>query len=314
MKELDFEEMHEIEWVPARRSQIKFYKDVALYNKIGNGKYVLYKSPGITLNDLRIDEEKHPEELFIRQQDKIRAIQEAQRGFNACLDENIKAGNIQEVKAIVRTIVEETLAEPRSGSLEGVSETVDILLTDYARDAHIVKNLLEVAATDYTTVIHSINVMAFALGFAFYTHLSKQETKVIGVSALLHDVGKIKIDNKILTSSKKLSDSEFEEMKKHTILGYDILTGCNFADGDICLGALEHHEKLDGSGYPCGKEIISHTSQMLAIIDCYEAITNDERVYRSAKPPLEALKQIKEDAECGKYNRAIFEKFAYSLL
>ena len=160
--------MQTAQWIRARKSQIRFYKDVALYNKIDGNKFVLYKAPGITLNELRLDEEQHPDELYIWQEDKIRGIQEAQKGFNAHLDKSIKSGDIEEVKNTVRTIVEETLAEPRSGSLEGVSETVDILLSDYARDLNVVKNLREVSVADYTTVIHSINDMALALGFACY--------------------------------------------------------------------------------------------------------------------------------------------------
>jgi HD-GYP domain-containing protein (c-di-GMP phosphodiesterase class II) len=71
---------------------------------------------------------------------------------------------------------------------------------------------------------------------------------------------------------------------------------------------------MDGSGYPNGSIRISRMAQIVAIIDCYEALTNDDRPYRSASEPLKALTIIKDDVEAGKFNKKSFEKFAYSLL
>jgi HD-GYP domain-containing protein (c-di-GMP phosphodiesterase class II) len=103
-------------------------------------------------------------------------------------------------------------------------------------------------------------------------------------------------------------------MKRHPKLGEFIIKVKSGIDGRIARGALEHHEKLDGSGYPKGTRHISFVGQLLGIIDCYEALTNEERPYRSAKSPLETLKVIKKDVEAGKFDRIIFEKFCYSLI
>ncbi len=103
-------------------------------------------------------------------------------------------------------------------------------------------------------------------------------------------------------------------MQRHTIEGYNILTNCQFKNKEIKFTALYHHEKLDGSGYPYGKKKISETAQIIGLIDCYEALTNDDRPYRSAIDPLSALTLIKKDVEEGKFDSNIFEKFAYSLL
>jgi hypothetical protein len=75
-------------------------------------------------------------------------------------------------------MMDETLAEPRSGSLEGVSETIDILISDYFKETQVVENLWKVSSKDYTTVLHSINVMAIALGFAAHTGFDRQEMKI----------------------------------------------------------------------------------------------------------------------------------------
>jgi HD-GYP domain-containing protein (c-di-GMP phosphodiesterase class II) len=82
--------------------------------------------------------------------------------------------------------------------------------------------------------------MALALGFAFYINYSQAEAKVLGLSALLHDVGKTKINKEVLTAPRKLTDEEFEEIERHTTIGYRILRECKFGDKRIIsLGALD---------------------------------------------------------------------------
>ena len=298
----------------ARKSQIKFYKNTALYIKGEINKFSLYKSAGVTIKDMRINEKRLPAELYIKKKDKIKSIQEAQKGFNRQLGLNIKLENPAKVKEILVTIMQETFEEPRSGSLEGISDTINILISADSRQFDVVKQLLKISFIDYTTVLHSINVMAFSLVYAFYTQMDIHQTKSLGLSALLHDVGKTKIDQNILKSPRSLTNEEFEEMKKHTILGYNILKRCKFTDKNICLVALEHHEKLDSSGYPYGTKQISEAAQIIGIIDCYEALTNNERPYRSAMIPIDTLTFIKDDVAAGKFNKNIFEKFAYSLV
>lgn len=298
----------------ARKSQIKFYKNISLYVKGENNKFSLYKSAGVTIKDMRINKERLPAELYIKRKDKIESIQEVQKGFNRQLELNIKLENPAKVKETLVAIVQETFEEPRSGSLEGISDTINILISADARQFDVVKQLLNISSIDYTTVLHSINVMAFSLVYAFYTQMDIHQTKSLGLGALLHDVGKTKIDQNILKMPRRLTNEEFEDIKKHSIIGYNILKRCKFTDKNICLVALEHHEKLDGSGYPHGKKQISEAAQIVGIIDCYEALTNNERPYRNAMIPIDTLTLIKDDVAAGKFNKNIFEKFAYSLV
>ena len=200
----------------ARKSQLHYYLDVSLYVKSDDDKYVMYKPAGKTLSDMRLTEGRLPLELYIKKDDKLRGLQEAQRGFNRQLQDNVKSGDLGQVKNTIVSIVEETLMEPRSGSLEGVSETIDILISDDARESDVVSQLVKVSTADYSTILHSINVMAFALAFASEAHLSNTQAKNLGIGALLHDVGKVKINQDILTAPRKLTDDEFEEMKNHT--------------------------------------------------------------------------------------------------
>ena len=306
--------MENTEYIPARKSQLKYYKEIELFTKVDDSGYVLYKRSGITLGEMRLDHGTHPEKLFIKQSDKLAGLQEAQKGFNNQLQSDVHSGNPSKVKETLVTVVGETLMHPRSGSLEGFSDTVDILVSDYSEESDVVRSLIDMSSTDYSTILHSINVMAFTLGFASHMGYSRSEAKTLGLSALLHDVGKTKIDQEILTAPRKLTDEEFEEMKSHTTKGYDILKECKFGESDIALGALEHHEKLDGSGYPNGKTKISMTAQIIGIIDCYEALTNDDRPYRSAMGVFDTLKEIiGKDVEAGKFNKEVYSEFVISL-
>ena len=302
------------EYIQTRRTHLNFYQAAPLYFKNKSGKFVLYKPAGIKLCDMRIKRGLHPDNLFLKCSDKILGIREVQKAFNLKLKEDIKADNPANVKNTIVSIVEETFTEPRSGSLEGISATINILVGDYAKESNIVKNLLFVSQNDYTTALHSVNVMALAIGYASHENYSLNKTKILGLSALLHDVGKAKIDADILKTPMRLTDEEFKLLQKHTTIGYQILKNCRFTDSQIMRTALQHHEKMDGSGYPNGSIHMSKMAQIVAIIDCYEALTNDDRPYRSASEPLKALTVIKDDVEAGKFNKKIFEKFAYSLL
>jgi HD-GYP domain-containing protein (c-di-GMP phosphodiesterase class II) len=293
---------------------LHYYRAIPLYYLNKENVFGLYKPPGKALSDMRIKDGQMPSRLYIKQNDKLRSIHEVQRAFNRRLEDHIRSGDPQGVKAILVDIVEETFSEPRSGSLEGLSETVNILVSDAARETDILRTILGLSQNDYTSALHSVNVMALAIGFAVHANFADIPKKVLGLSALLHDIGKTRISPDILCAPRKLTEEEFARVKTHPTIGYNILDNCRFPYSEIKLCALQHHEKEDGSGYPRGLRRISEVAQIIGLIDCYEALTNDDRPYRTAMDPLKGLKIIKEDVVAGKFNRAVFEKFAYSLI
>ena len=265
------------------------------------------------MTELRLNQNMHPD-LYIQAKDRIIAIKEIQTEFNKHLVESLETGDVFKVKVTLCNLIEETLAEPRSGTLQALPETVDSLIAGFSEHPEILKIFASISFKDYTTVIHSVNVMALTLGFCFYSNFTFQKTKKMGLGALLHDVGKTEIPSSILKAPRRLYDDEFKIMRSHPRIGHEIIREKNKIGGDVAKGALEHHEKLDGSGYPKGIRNISYAGQLLGIIDCYEALTNEDRPYRRAQNPLETLNLIKSDVESGKFNRDIFEKFCYSLI
>jgi HD-GYP domain-containing protein (c-di-GMP phosphodiesterase class II) len=306
------------EWIPVRRSNLKYYDNVELYYRNPSRKIALYKPAGTPFGDAQLAAKPYLGQLYIRPQDKIRALREAQRGFSQSLTSRVQAADIDsldQVKNDLSVIVDETLSEPRSGSLEVVPRYVGTIVEGFSSNPTVVRNLAVISNTDYTTAIHSINVMALTIGFCYYVQRSLEETQQLGLAALLHDVGKVEVDPEILTAPRRLTDEEFAEMSRHPELGVSILTEYGTEFEFAITGVLEHHQKLDGSGYPPGRSgtSISETGRLIAIIDAYEALTNDDRPYRSGMAPIAALKLIKKDADAGLFDSRLFAQFAYSL-
>ena len=124
----------------------------------------------------------------------------------------------------------------------------------------------------------------------------EEHTKLLRLAAPMHDVGKIGIPDAILLKPGKLTDEEFEVMKTHTIIGARLLEASGVALLDTSRDiALRHHEKWDGSGYPCelsGTDI-PECARIVAVLDVYDALVHD-RAYRPAVAEEEALAIIKE--------------------
>jgi HD-GYP domain-containing protein (c-di-GMP phosphodiesterase class II) len=301
-------------WIPVKKSNLKYYDDIDLFylNK-STGDVLLYKSSGMKISDIRLQRKGYSGDLYIRQEDKAQCLRAVQKGFSFDLVQLIESEDVERIKSDLICLVDEALNEPRAGGLEVVPEVIEAVVDSYSRQPAIIKNLARISYTDYSTTIHSINVMALTLGYCFYKKLSFGQTVRYGLAALFHDIGKTEIPQSILKASRTLTPSEYSTMKKHTILGAEILQVNDPSVHSAIPGAMEHHEKLDGSGYPHNKEDISEIGQILGVIDSYEAMTNNERFYRSGMDPLEALSQLKDEVDNKRLSKGIFEDFAYSL-
>ena len=303
------------EFTLIKSSHFFAYQKFPLFYQSVNGDFVLYKPAGITLEDMRIRERLLPKKLYIQKKNKINAVQEIQKEFNSQLKQSIQQKDQANVRNIVHNVVKVTLEEPVSGSIEGMKETVGILVSEFTKDFNVVKSLLDLAAKDYTTVLHSVNVMALALGYARYVNYDQGQKRILGLAALLHDVGKVRVKTEVLQAPRQLTDEEFKEVQQHTVKGYNILDKCKFSNPEIKMTALQHHEKLDGTGYPLQTFKITEFAQIVSIIDCYEALTNDDRLYRKSLAPLNALEIIQSEiVDTGKFSKEIFKNFARLLL
>lgn len=174
-----------------------------------------------------------------------------------------------EVKKQTKLAVEQTkVATQKANELELLSEE---MVETLART---------IDAKDRYTNGHSFRVSAYALTLAEALGWSKEEIKELEREALLHDIGKIGVPDAVLNKPGKLTESEFETIKSHTVIGKTILEGLDGMDAAAEVAAY-HHERYDGNGYPeglRGTEIPAH-ARVISIADAYDAMSSN-RVYR----------------------------------
>lgn len=151
----------------------------------------------------------------------------------------------------------------------------------------VIDAVMQVRKTDEYTYYHSINVSLLAMVLGKWLKLSKDDIHCLTVAGVLHDIGKTKISDEILNKPGKLTDEEFEEMKRHSEYGYNIAVGMKGINKKILTAILTHHEKEDGSGYPLGLtgDKISLLSKILTVADIFDAMTA-KRPYRGKDTPF----------------------------
>jgi putative nucleotidyltransferase with HDIG domain len=150
--------------------------------------------------------------------------------------------------------------------------------------------LADVYAYDHYIFTHSLNVTMYTLAIGMKLNLPEKDLEILGLGAILHDVGKMKIPEQILLKPDRLSQEEYEEIKKHAEEGFQILRKIPTVSLVVAHCAYQHHERLDGSGYPRGikdKEI-HFFGKIIAVADVFDAVTSN-RVYRKALLPHEGL-------------------------
>lgn len=169
---------------------------------------------------------------------------------------------------------------------EAASQCVDKVLEN--SDAMLL--LTQLKHQDKYTAQHSLNVCIFAILLGRELKFSIEELNSIGLCALLHDIGKMKVPLEILNKPGKLDDDELEIMRKHPEFGHDILMAATHIDQDAVDVAYGHHEHLVGTGYPRGvdKTELSIFTKIVAVVDAYDAITSD-RVYQKGRSHFMAL-------------------------
>lgn len=160
------------------------------------------------------------------------------------------------------------------------------------------KSLYDIKTFDNYTQIHSIDTGIMSLFMGINFNVPKKELVDLGVAAILHDIGKIKVGNAIINKKGKLTNQEFEQIKRHPIYGEEILSKNYNVSNRILRIIREHHEKLNGKGYPFGLkgDEIHQLSQIVSICDVYDAVSND-RIYRSKFSPNDAYELILSEGD-----------------
>ena len=202
------------------------------------------------------------------------------------------------VRGIGKRIVGKLMEDPRSGkAVEHSNRFVNTCIDLILMSPKVTDNLLAFSAADPYTLTHSINVSTFSLLIGKKIFGSgRKDLWLLGMGGLLHDVGMTRVPKQIINKPGKLNSAEMAQIHKHPEQAIELLSNHKL-DDSVTLACLQHHERLDGSGYPNklrGNKI--HTfARIVAIADAYDALTTD-RPYRKKMSHLEALSQMAKES------------------
>ncbi len=299
--------------MPVKSSQALLLEQVPLFLKSEKeGEPVLYKIEGERLDPDRFKKHGQPE-LLLPANEKDAAMKELSTCLNRHLQESIAGKGLLSVKKALCMIVEEALTPGQEKTMEALPDTIEILLDAYDKNHQVMGYLAQMSASSKVVVEHTVNVTALILQFYLFYKLEESRTMITCLSSLLHDVGTSQIDSAILEKQNRLTEKEFEIYKTHPLSGYKIITENIKIDNVVSLVALQHHERLDGSGYPHGSKDIEWESQLVGLIDSYESLTYWNKAFRKSKKPFDSLSMIKDETVAGKFSKRIFKQFTSCL-
>lgn len=201
-------------------------------------------------------------------------------------DVHIKA--IAASRSLINTIKAGHLPETRM-----VQSAAEEIVSSLNRNTEAIISLTQLKGYDEYTFTHSVNVGILITATAKMMGFSDEDASFAGMGGLLHDIGKIKIPEYIINKPGILSDSEYEAVKRHTMLGMEMVNSMKSIPDITKKVVLQHHERCDGKGYPFGirTERIHEIGLVAGAVDVYDALTSD-RVYKAAWPPQKALAML----------------------
>lgn len=228
------------------------------------------------------------------------------------LSPEVKSKAIKTINKSFKTIGER-LSQGKSIQIDDLTESfsdiVESILNNVRSEKDAVTILSNVMNYDSYVYQHSLSVTVYAIALGRKKGLTIKQLKELGLGAMLHDVGKMAIPLEILNKTNKLTEEEFDVIKEHAEQGFEMLRKSNTLPLLAAHCAFQHHERLDGSGYP--RQIkdpdIHLYGKILAVADVFDAVTS-HRVYRKAMLPHEGLALIQAGA--GKlFDRELVELF-----
>ncbi|MCG8614410.1 MAG: HD-GYP domain-containing protein [Pseudomonadales bacterium] len=285
------------DWIPHNNARKKGQiKNEAIIEKI--------KSLGVT--DLYIDTMKGadtqdgiPANEVDQQNERdladVAALKPLTKPAISIKDEMIKASQIhKEATGLVSNVMDD-IKLGKQIDVSSVEELADDMLDSIFRNHNALSCLGRIREKDRYLMEHSVNLSVLMSVFGRSIQLDRDIMQQTIVGALLHDIGKILVPDEILHKPDRLNEAEFSAMKQHVTHSEEILKNTEGISELTAIVAGQHHERMDGSGYPNGLkgEEISPYGRMVAITDVYDAITAD-RCYHKGMHPTLAIKKLLE--------------------
>lgn len=204
-----------------------------------------------------------------------------------------EATRIQAVIEIKKCFGDSDQKRPYAIDTTGIKQVMDKIINELLASKSLMVTLSDIRCLDQYTFGHSVNVCVLSVITGIALNYSRVLINRLAIGALLHDVGKTMIPTAILNKPGALTEEEFNQIKNHSLYGYNMLRNLSSIGKLSAIGAYQHHERYDGSGYPQGlkgKEIHPFGA-IIGIVDMFDAMTSD-RVYRKGLPTHEAYELL----------------------
>ncbi|MDL2224949.1 HD-GYP domain-containing protein [Eubacteriales bacterium OttesenSCG-928-M02] len=180
-----------------------------------------------------------------------------------------------------------------STQIDVLQDVVENIVDEILRNRSMMVNVIDIRAYDEYTFSHSINVAVLSVLLGTVLGLRRSQLNDLAMGALVHDIGKVFIDKRIINKASKLTEEEYEKVMLHSQAGFNYIASNQHISDDAKHVVLSHHEKFDGHGYPGGMkaEEIPLYSRIVCAADVYDALVSD-RPYRQALLPSDAIEYV----------------------
>lgn len=212
-----------------------------------------------------------------------------------------------------KLVIQQAMEDVRMGralNMEAVSEVVENMSDSILRNPDALTSLTRLKQFDEYTFFHSVNTSALALSVGRHLGYERVPLLQLGTGMLLHDIGKTLVPVEILNKPGRYEPGEFEVMKQHVLRGAEVLSNTTGLNDMFLKPALEHHERVDGTGYPHRrpKADLSQFGLIAAIVDIYDAVTSD-RCYHKGKTPHDTLQMLYKLGTQGHVDGTLVQQF-----
>lgn len=241
-----------------------------------------------------------PSKIFIDRQDRDAYQQYLRENWQDLIEDESQpvANRMAVMSEVMRDVLSEEFASKDTGKIVDASQQLGRASCELIGERPIVvRQLSSVLHHDYATFTHCANVSMFAVLLARKLGFSPAEQEEVAIGALVHDLGKLHVDDRILNKPARLDEFEFREIQKHPLIGFSELCHRNELSFPQLMMTYQHHERLNGTGYPvgCTAEEIHPYAKICAIVDVYEALTA-QRPYRQPASSKTALAILSKGA------------------
>lgn len=247
---------------------------------------------------LDIDEAKSAKEVEVETDERLLKLGEDDSTSSYGMPLRDEVALAIDIKKEAASVIERAKANIKAGEpleTDDAYQLIDRMEESVSRNKDALLLLTRIRKKDEYTLMHSISVGSLVLSFCNFIKVPHDMTLNFAIGALFHDIGKTMIPNEILNKPGKLTEYEYDEIKKHSEYSAEVMKTAEGLPHEAYDMGLHHHERYDGTGYPHGLigDEIGYGSQIAAICDVYDAITS-VRCYKDGMESIDALRRLYE--------------------